>query len=83
MTAAEEAAEAERLLEAARKQDLSDPANVARKIKALQKKMRAITELKEKEAQGVELNEDQKLKVAGEAELEEEMKQLTLMAKAE
>ena len=81
--AAAEAAEAERLLEVARKQDLSDPANVARKIKALQKKMRAITELKEKEAQGVELNEDQKLKVAGEAELEEEMKQLTLLAKGE
>lgn len=70
-------------MEAARKQDLSDPANVARKIKALQKKMRAITDLKEKEAQGVELNEDQKLKIAGEPELEEEMKQLTLMAKAE
>jgi uncharacterized protein with WD repeat len=56
---------------------------VARKIKALSKKMRAITDLKEKQSAGVQLNEDQLQKLSQEAEFEEEMKQLTLMAKAE
>ena len=77
------AAEAALLAEQAKKNDLSDPAVVARKIKALQKKMRAITDLKEKQAAGTELNEDQMQKIANEHELVDEMKQLTLLAQAE
>lgn len=60
--------------------DLSDPSVVARKIKALSKKLRQLTELKDKLAAGGELNEDQLQKIAAEAELNEEMKQLTLLA---
>jgi translation initiation factor 2A len=81
--AAADAAEAALLAEQAKKNDLSDPAVVARKIKALQKKMRAITDLKEKQAAGTELNEDQMQKIANEHELVDEMKQLTLLAQAE
>lgn len=61
--------------------DLSDPAVVARKIKALSKKLRQLNELKEKQASGAELNEDQLQKLAQEEELNQEMEQLTLLAK--
>jgi hypothetical protein len=63
--------------------DLSDPGVVARKIKALSKKIRQITDLKEKQASGTELNEDQLQKVATEDQLNEEMHQLTLLAQSE
>lgn len=62
--------------------DLTDPAVVARKIKALQKKLRQVAELKERESSGAELNDEQKQKLASEEELNKEMTQLTIAAAA-
>jgi len=76
--AAEEAAL--RQAEEAKKNDLSDPSVIAKKIKVVSKKLRQITDLKEKQQQGTELNEDQLNKLKAEEELNEEMKQLTVLA---
>jgi hypothetical protein len=79
--AAAAAAEAEKAAELARKSDLSDPSVVARKLKAANKKLRAITDLKEKQAAGGgKLNEDQRAKVAAEQEVIDEIEQLTKLA---
>ncbi|KAF0700205.1 Aste57867_9259 [Aphanomyces stellatus] len=53
------------------------PEDKQKKIKALQKKLKQITEIKDKQASGVTLNEDQLAKVANEATLLAEVEALS------
>eukprot|EP00931_Biecheleriopsis_adriatica_P050782 TRINITY_DN29427_c0_g1_i1.p1 TRINITY_DN29427_c0_g1~~TRINITY_DN29427_c0_g1_i1.p1 ORF type:complete len:657 (-),score=180.27 TRINITY_DN29427_c0_g1_i1:39-1961(-) len=53
-----------------------DAADTDKKIRALKKKLREIEQIKEKEAGGQELNDSQKQKISGEAEILRQLREL-------
>lgn len=55
--------------------------DVDKKLKALRKKLKLIEELKEKKAQGVEMNSDQDAKIISESEVMQQIADLSILQK--
>jgi uncharacterized protein with WD repeat len=54
----------------------AEPLDPAKRLKKVEKALKAIDQIKEKKATGAEINEDQKAKLATEAELLQEAEEL-------